>query len=59
MNLRLGFIAGMGAGLLAGAAAGAVMPYGRNSMKTEVGKSLQKFGVAIDRAVDNMISNMR
>ena len=59
MNVRLGFIAGMGAGLLAGAAAGTMMPYGRNSMKTQVGKTLQKLGVAVDRAVDNVISDMR
>lgn len=59
MNLRFGFIAGMGAGLLAGAAAGAMMPYGRNSMRTQVGKSLHKLGVAVDRAVDNVISEMK
>lgn len=49
----------MGAGLIAGAAAGAMMPYGKDPMKTQVGKSIRKLGIAVDRAVDNIISDMK
>lgn len=50
---------GMGAGMMAGAALGMMMPMGRSSMKTEVGKRIQKVGVAVDHTVDNLISNLR
>ena len=36
-----GFWVGMSAGLLAGAAMGMMSPYGRDPMKTQVGKSCQ------------------
>ena len=58
MKMCTGFWVGMGAGLLVGAAAGMMMPNGRNSMKTQVGKSIHKLGVAVDHAVDNIISDM-
>ena len=49
----------MGAGIMAGAAMGMMMPCGRQSMKTQVGKSIHKLGVAVDNAVDNIVSEMR
>ena len=52
-------MAGVGAGLMAGAFAAGVMPMGRNSMKTQVGRSIRKLGRAVDKAVDNVISEMR
>ena len=39
-----GFWIGMGAGLLTGAAMGMMSPYGRDPMKTQVGKSIHKVG---------------
>ena len=59
MKLCAGFWIGMGAGLMAGAAAGMMMSTGRDSMKTQVGRSIHKMGVAVDRAVDNIVSEMR
>ena len=59
MNTRTGFMAGIGAGLMAGAFAGALMPMGRDNMKTQVGRSIRKLGRAVDKAVDNVISEMR
>jgi len=50
---------GMGAGMAAGAMLGMMMPFEKNSMKTHVGKSIQKLGVAVDHTVDNLVSNMR
>jgi len=49
----------MSAGMMTGAALGMMMPCGRQSMKTQVGKSIHKMGVAVDHAVDNIISDMR
>ena len=49
----------MSAGLAAGAALGMMTPCGRDSMKTQVGKSIHKLGVAVDHAVDNIVSEMR
>ena len=40
MRMCTGFWVGIGAGLMAGAAVGMMMPYGRDPMKTQVGKSL-------------------
>ena len=54
-----GFWAGMGAGMMAGAVLGMMMPCGRDPMKTQVGKSIHKLGVAVDHAVDNIVSEMR
>ena len=59
MKMCAGFWAGMSAGLMAGAALGMMAPYGRDSMKTQVGKSIHKLGVAVDHAVDNIVSEMR
>ena len=52
-----GFWVGMSAGLLAGAAVGMMSPYGRDPMKTQVGKSIHKLGIAVDHAVDNIVSD--
>ena len=54
-----GFWAGMGAGMMAGAVLGMMMPCGRDPMKTQGGKSIHKLGVAVDHAVDNIVSEMR
>ena len=59
MKLSAGFLVGMGAGMMAGAAVGMMLPYGRGPMKTQVGKSIQKLGVAVDHAVDSIVSEMR
>ena len=59
MKLSAGFWFGMGAGLVAGAAAGMMTPCGKDSMKTQVGRSIHKLGVAVDHAVDNIFSEMR
>ena len=54
-----GFWVGMSACLLAGAAMGMMSPYGRDPMKTQVGKSIRKLGIAVDNAVDNIVSDLR
>ena len=59
MKMSAGFWVGMGAGVMAGAALGMMMPCGRQSMKTQVGKSIHRLGVAVDNAVDNIVSEMR
>ena len=59
MKLCTGFWIGMGAGLMAGAAMGMMMPSSGDSMKTQVGRSIHKLGVAVDHAVDNIVSEMR
>ena len=59
MKLCAGFWFGMSAGLVAGAVAGMLMPCGKDPMKTQVGKRIQKVGVAVDHTVDNLISNLR
>ena len=59
MTMCTGFLIGMGAGMVVGAAAGMMAPCGGQSMKTQVGKSIQKLGVAVDHAVDNIVSEMR
>ena len=59
MKMCIGFWAGMGAGIVAGAVAGMMLPYGRDPMKTQVGKSIHKLGVAVDHAVDSIVSEMR
>ena len=45
--------------MLAGAAMGMMSPYGRDPMKTQVGKSIRKLGIAVDNAVDNIVSDLR
>ena len=59
MRMCTGFWVGMGAGLVTGAALGMMTPYGKASMKTQVGKSIHKLGVAVDHAVDSIVSEMR
>ena len=59
MNMSTGFWVGMGAGLVAGAMAGMMVPYGKDPMKTQVGRSIHKLGVAVDHAVDSIVSEMR
>ncbi|MCI9122263.1 MAG: hypothetical protein HFG00_12220 [Oscillibacter sp.] len=59
MRMCTGFWFGMGAGLVAGATAGMLMPYGKDPMKTQVGRSIHKLGVAVDHAVDSIVSEMR
>lgn len=50
---------GLGAGMASGALLGMMMPCGKTTMKTQVGKSIQKLGAAVDHTVDNLVSNMR
>lgn len=59
MRNDTGFWVGIGAGLTAGMTLGMMMPSGRKSMKTQVGKRIQKVGVAVDHTMDNIISNLR
>ena len=59
MKVCTGFWSGVGAGRMAGAAVGMMVPSGGDSMKTQVGRSIHKLGVAVDHAVDNIVSEMR
>ena len=59
MKFCTGFWIGMGAGVMAGTAAGMMLCRERRAMKTQVGKSIHKLGVAVDRAVDNIVSEMQ
>ena len=59
MKSDTGFWFGMGAGMMAGMTLGMMVPVGRRSMKTQVGKRIQKMGVAVDHTVDNIMSNLR
>ena len=59
MKMSTGFWVGMSAGLMTGAVMGMMAPYGKDPMKTQVGKSIHKLGVAVDHAVDNIVSEMR
>jgi len=59
MNVNAGFWVGMSAGLMVGAAAGMMVSCSRDPMKTQVGRSIHKLGIAVDRAVDNIVSEMR
>ena len=59
MKCCTGFWVGMSAGLMAGAMIGWMMPYGKDPMKTQVGKSIHKLGLAVDHAVDSIVSEMR
>lgn len=59
MNMCAGFWVGMGAGIMAGAAVGMMVSSSRDPMKTQVGKSIHKLGLAVDHAVDNIVSEMR
>ncbi len=44
------FLRGMGAGMIAGAAVGAIVTSRQGTMKTDVGKALQRMGNAMDSA---------
>lgn len=60
--MKAGFWVGMGAGLVAGAAAMGMMApssSAKSTMKTQVGKSIHKLGIAVDRAVDSIVSDLR
>ena len=57
MKMCTGFWLGMGAGLVVGAAAEMMVERGK-SPKTQVGKSIHKLGVAVDHAVDNIVSEL-
>lgn len=59
MRLCTGFWVGMSAGIMAGAAMTWMLPSGKQSMKTQVGRSIEKLGHAVDHAVDNIVSEMR
>lgn len=58
MKGHAGFWIGMSAGLLTGAAVGVMLPCGQVPMKTQVGKSIHRLGIAVDHAVDNIMSEM-
>lgn len=57
MKVCAGFWIGMGAGLLAGTAVG--MTTSAKAPKTKVGKGLHKLGIAVDRAVEGIVSDLR
>lgn len=56
MRHGLGFVNSCAAGLMVGAAAGMVLVTGKQSRKTQIGKRLQKAGIAVDRTVSKMVS---
>lgn len=58
MKVSAGFWIGMGAGLLAGAAIGMTTSE-KTPMRTGVGRALHKLGIAVDRAVDGIVSDLR
>lgn len=59
MKCCTGFYIGLGVGLASGAVAGLMMSAQRDPMKTQVGRSIHKLGLAVDHAVDNIVSEMR
>ena len=59
MKCSTGFYIGLGAGLVAGAVAEMMMSARKDAMKTPVGKSIHKLGLAVDQAVDSILSEMR
>ncbi|MEY8389458.1 hypothetical protein AALC17_19680 [Oscillospiraceae bacterium 38-13] len=59
MKKSTGLLIGIGAGLAAGAAAGMMTPHSKQAMKTQVGRGIHKMGVAVDQAVDNIVSDIR
>ncbi|MEG2175678.1 MAG: YtxH domain-containing protein [Oscillibacter sp.] len=58
MKLCTGFWVGMGTGVVLGAAVGMMNPSGKQTMKTQVGRSIEKLGHAVDHAVDNIVSEL-
>jgi len=60
MKKSTGFLIGMSAGLAAGAAAGIMSPQSsRRTMKKQVDQGILKLGVAVDQAVDSIVSEAR
>ncbi|MCI2056335.1 MAG: hypothetical protein LKJ86_04220 [Oscillibacter sp.] len=59
MKCDTGFWSGIGAGLVVGMLVGMMLPCGRKSMKTQVGKKIQQMGVAVDHTVDQLMNNLR
>ena len=53
------FLRGMGAGILAGAAIGAMTAMKRDSMRTGVGRAMQQAGAAMDNALYELWHTMR
>ena len=58
MKMCTGFWIGMSAGVMAGTAAGMMVSCSKDPMKTQVGRSIHKLGVAVDHAVDSIVSEM-
>ncbi|QNL44545.1 hypothetical protein H8790_00345 [Oscillibacter hominis] len=52
------FWCGMGTGIVAGAAVAMMAGSRQQSMKTPVGKAMQKAGAAMDHAMDSFITAM-
>ena len=50
-----GFWCGMSAGIVVGAAVGMMVSPGRKTMKTCVGRAVQKMGCAMDSALDSLM----
>jgi len=48
----------MGAGVMAGMTVGMIVTRGQRPMKTQVGKRIQKMGVAVDHTLDNLMSDL-
>jgi hypothetical protein len=59
MKTDTGFWIGMGAGLVVGMMVGKTLCHDKCPMKTQVGRGIEKLGVAVDRKVDSVISNLR
>ena len=59
MKTDTGFWIGMSAGLVVGMVVGKTLCHGKCPMKTHVGRGIEKLGVAVDRKVNNVISNLR
>ena len=60
MKKSTGVLIGMSAGLAAGAAAGIMAPQSsRRTMKKQVDQGIHKLGVAVDQAVDSIVSEAR
>ena len=58
MKKGTGFWFGMGAGVMAGMTVGMIVTRGQRPMKTQVGKRIQKMGVAVDHTLDNLMSDL-
>ena len=58
MKLCAGFWVGMGVGMMAGVVVGTMVTTNQKSMKTQAGKAIHKLGIAVDHAVDNIVSDL-